>query len=157
MGTEAEFKKRQKELMGEWKANALKYSKNLRTIEESWKKLGPFPCEVLLDNQFAHAELTEQFITLGNHRVAGGELSEENAIKLRNELVALNARWNKSVRRNAKPCGQDVDKEYKKHALWFTKCDNMDQWLAESEKLIRQQSKVSDEPKELKEQMDDIQ
>ncbi|XP_048577275.1 dystrophin isoform X2 [Nematostella vectensis] len=245
MGTEAEFKKRQKELMGEWKANALKYSKNLRTIEESWKKLGPFPCEletseqdvlpmvqnddivlwkqhiyeseqqtksaierlryihrdrkrkrsspgkalkkslkkkrvsrkiqldaiinfldhfmVLLDNQFAHAELTEQFITLGNHRVAGGELSEENAIKLRNELVALNARWNKlneetlSLADRVDQFVQDVDKEYKKHALWFTKCDNMDQWLAESEKLIRQQSKVSDEPKELKEQMDDIQ
>lgn len=38
---------------------------------------------------------TEKLLGLGNKRVIGGEIDETAAEKLREELVALNARWNK--------------------------------------------------------------
>ena len=49
----------------------------------------------MVDNLDQNVQLTNKLIGLGNKRVVEGELEEEAAVKLREELVVLNSRWNR--------------------------------------------------------------
>lgn len=52
---------------------------------------------------------------------------------------------------------QDIQNEYQTFDTWRTKCDNVNQWLRESEKLIKSEERVGDTVDALKEQIEDNQ
>ena len=52
---------------------------------------------------------------------------------------------------------QDIEKEYQTFDAWRDKCDNMNQWLTESEKLIKSEEKVAGDIDALQEQIQDNQ
>lgn len=52
---------------------------------------------------------------------------------------------------------QDIENEYQTFDAWRTKCENMNQWLTESEKLIKSEERVGDSVDVLKEQIEDNQ
>ena len=52
---------------------------------------------------------------------------------------------------------QDIESEYKRFDSWRDKCDNMNQWLTESEKLIRNEEKIGSDIDVLQEQIKDNQ
>ena len=52
---------------------------------------------------------------------------------------------------------QDIESEYEKFDSWRDRCDNMNQWLSESEKLIKNEEKVGSDIAVLQEQIKDNQ
>lgn len=52
---------------------------------------------------------------------------------------------------------QDIESEYKRFDSWRDKCDNMNQWLTESEKLIKSEEKIGSDIDVLQEQIKDNQ
>ena len=50
---------------------------------------------------------------------------------------------------------QDIESEYEKFDSWREHCENMNQWLIESERLIRNEEKVGAEVAVLQEQISD--
>ncbi|XP_020615403.1 dystonin-like isoform X2 [Orbicella faveolata] len=52
---------------------------------------------------------------------------------------------------------QDIESEYKRFDSWRDKCDNMNQWLTESEKLIKNEEKIGSDIDVLQEQIKDNQ
>lgn len=52
---------------------------------------------------------------------------------------------------------QDIESEYKRFDSWRDKCDNMNQWLTESEKLIKNEDKLGSDIEVLQEQIKDNQ
>ena len=52
---------------------------------------------------------------------------------------------------------QDIESEYTRFDSWRDKCDNMNQWLTESEKLIKNEDKIGSDIEVLQEQIKDSQ
>ena len=52
---------------------------------------------------------------------------------------------------------QDIESEYERFDSWRDRCDNMNQWLSESEKLIKNEEKVGTDIDVLQEQIKDNQ
>lgn len=52
---------------------------------------------------------------------------------------------------------EDIESEYKRFDSWREKCDNMNQWLSESEKLIKNEEKIGSDIGVLQEQIKDNQ
>ena len=61
------------------------------------------------------------------------------------------------VFRRLEQLAQDIESEYKRFDSWRDKCDNMNQWLTESEKLIRNEEKIGSDIDVLQEQIKDNQ
>ncbi|XP_031569981.1 uncharacterized protein LOC116304393 [Actinia tenebrosa] len=142
------------------KVSIRRQSKRSLNLEDLQKHLEGYGS--LTDDLSTYVAVTEQLITLGNKRVVGGELNEENATKLRDELVALNSRWNKlngKVLRYIDRCEQFIDEivtEHRNLSLWIVKADNMVQWLTECEKLVQREKKLGIDEETLEEQLQDV-
>ena len=52
---------------------------------------------------------------------------------------------------------EDIENEYKQFDSWRERCDNMNQWLSESEKLIKSEEKIGTDIEVIKEQITDNQ
>ncbi|KAK3754856.1 hypothetical protein QZH41_011349, partial [Actinostola sp. cb2023] len=128
-------------------------------LEELSKHLKDY--EALTDGLAQNIPMTDKLLGLGNTRVVGGELDEGTAIKLRDDLVTLNSRWNRlneRILRYVDRCDKfviEILNDYTALGLWMVKCDNMIQWLTECEKLLEQEPKIGTDHKTLEDQQQD--
>ncbi|XP_067048762.1 dystrophin-like isoform X1 [Acropora muricata] len=118
--------------------------------------------DIMTDTGAKHRDADELF-ALGSSALESNVLTHEQRIEIDERMSELRTRWdglNIDVIEHEKRLekfAQDIENEYQTFDTWRTKCDNVNQWLTESEKLIKSEERVGDTVDALKEQIEDNQ
>ncbi|XP_068690393.1 utrophin-like [Montipora foliosa] len=118
--------------------------------------------EIMTDTCSKHKD-ADQLFSFGSTAVESGVLTNEQVDDVRDRMSDLKVRWNVlnidviEREKRLEKFTQDIEKEYQTFDAWRDKCDNMNQWLTESEKLIKSEEKVSGDIDALQEQIQDNQ
>lgn len=105
----------------------------------------------------------DEVFTLGRSAIDSGLLENEQANEVHDRMTDLNHRWNGlnidviEREKRLEKLAEDIESEYKRFDSWREKCDNMNQWLSESEKLIKNEEKIGSDIGVLQEQIKDNQ